>query len=270
MLTSGIDHRSRGGFEVVEQRLANSIGQLQRVDGRPHMPEPGVALPLADDERLVTQAKPGMASLLRVRRRSAPVLDEEEGQPFGRSGQVLFGVDGAQDRIAGNSPVEGLDQATERLLAAGGGVDVRYVHSFTGHEPHCGARPHRPKLPFHLADKPYSLCCPTRLRPHSTHRRRSLRTNLLRLATIAATAISCFAAQPAVVGHATSPWTAGTLFIADQGLHNGNDGAVYSLAPGGSPSTIAAGTITDVNADSAGNVYYTDCNNGKAWEYMPS
>ena len=97
-----------------------------------------------------------------------------------------------------------------------------------------------------------------------------MRTNLLRLATIAATAISCFAAQPAVVGHATSPWTAGTLFIADQGLHNGNDGAVYSLAPGGSPSTIAAGTITDVNADSAGNVYFSDCNSGKAWEYMPS
>ena len=88
---------------------------------------------------------------------------------------------------------------------------------------------------------------------------------LLRVGTVAATALSMFAAQTALVGHAVVPWTPGTIFAADQG--SGTGGAYY-IPPGGSPTPLQFGTITDINTDAAGNVYFTDCAGG-AYEYVP-
>ena len=41
------------------------------------------------------------------------------------------------------------------------------------------------------------------------------------------------------------------------------------MAPGDSPSAIQFGGITDVNTDAAGNVYFTDCAGGHAYEFTP-
>ncbi len=64
-----------------------------------------------------------------------------------------------------------------------------------------------------------------------------------------------------VVSHAgaTSPaWTAGTVFIADQGSAGG--GALWQLPPGGGPGFLESGSVQSVATDAGGDAFWTDCN----------
>jgi len=69
---------------IIEKGLAHGGREIKRFHRRRHVPQPGVALRPADGERLVTHAKSRVAALLAVRRRSAPVLDQEQRQALGR------------------------------------------------------------------------------------------------------------------------------------------------------------------------------------------
>src|SRR5690348_18420213 len=60
-----------------------------------------------------------MASLVAVRRWAAPVLDEEQRQPFGRAGKILLGVDAAQDGVGGHAGVKALDEEAKGGLTSG-------------------------------------------------------------------------------------------------------------------------------------------------------
>ena len=59
----------------------------------------------------------GMATLLAVGRRAAPVLHQEQREVAGRLGEVV-GVEGPQQRVAGDAEVEAVDQVDEERLPA--------------------------------------------------------------------------------------------------------------------------------------------------------
>ena len=65
----------------------------------------------------MAQSQAGMASLVAVRVRPTPVLDQEKGQPLAGAGEVFLRVDGAQDRVGRDLGVEALDERAEGLLA---------------------------------------------------------------------------------------------------------------------------------------------------------
>src|SRR3979490_2318937 len=72
----------------------------------------------ADDKGLVAHTQAGMAALLAVRARPAPVLDQEKGEPLGGGRQVLFRVDGTQDRVLRHARVEAPHEQPEGFLTA--------------------------------------------------------------------------------------------------------------------------------------------------------
>jgi hypothetical protein len=77
-----------------------------------HVPEPGVTLGGPDGEGEVAHAQTGMAPLLAVGRRSAPILDEEPRQVVAGLGQIV-GVHRSQDGVFGHAFVEALNQGLE-------------------------------------------------------------------------------------------------------------------------------------------------------------
>ena len=62
--------------------------------------------------------QPGVASGLRIRRRPAPVLDQEHPQALGGRAEIVLGIDRAQHGVGGHARVERVDEPAERLLAA--------------------------------------------------------------------------------------------------------------------------------------------------------
>ena len=101
---SRISASSSGGRPAAPQRVG-------------HVPQPGVALEAADDERGVAHAQSGVAALLRVGAGAAPVLGEEERQVLLRLDEVV-GVEGAQHGVGGHPGVEAVDQRGEEGLPA--------------------------------------------------------------------------------------------------------------------------------------------------------
>ena len=59
-----------------------------------------------------------MATLVAVGRRPTPVLDQEQGEPFGRARQVFLRVDATKHGVGGDGGVEALHQQPKRGLAA--------------------------------------------------------------------------------------------------------------------------------------------------------
>ena len=76
----------------------------------------------------MAHAQARVTALLRVGRRSAPVLDQEERQAFGRGRQVFLGIHGAQHRVGRNLRVEALDEQAKHRLAAGQLVHAAVEH----------------------------------------------------------------------------------------------------------------------------------------------
>src|SRR5207302_9803379 len=99
--------------------LAYRGRKIERLHRHGHVAKPGVALRLTDRERQVAHSQPRMSALLAVSRWTAPVLDEEQRQPFGRARQVLLWIDPTQHRIICNARIEALDQEPECPLTAG-------------------------------------------------------------------------------------------------------------------------------------------------------
>lgn len=94
------------------------LGEAEFVDGHPHVRQPGIVCRLVDGERGVPHPQPGVTAVVAVRRRAAPVLDQEQGEAFLGRAQVLLGVHGSQQRVFGHSLVETMHEAPEGLLAA--------------------------------------------------------------------------------------------------------------------------------------------------------
>src|SRR5688500_10400663 len=108
--------------------------EVRLIDGDPHAAQPGVVLDRAEPEGEVAHPRAGVAALVVVRPRAAPVLLEEHPEPgFGRA-EVLFRVEGAQHRIGGDLLVEACDD----LVEDGGAADV--VVEVAGHG-HCSIVP---------------------------------------------------------------------------------------------------------------------------------
>jgi cation:H+ antiporter len=114
----GVDHAVRRHDEVVPQHRLELLRELQFVHGGTHVRQPGVPLRLADRERHMSHAQPGMAAPLPVGARAAPVLDQEEPEPLLGGPQVLLGVQRAEERVVRHSLVEPVDEPAEGLLAA--------------------------------------------------------------------------------------------------------------------------------------------------------
>src|SRR5712692_92366 len=113
-----VDHRGGGCREVIQQRYAHRGRKGHRFDSRGHVAEPRIAFDLADCKRPVPHPQARVAALLAVRRRPAPVLDQEEGQALGRGGKVLLGINRAQHGVDRDARVEAVHQETESGLAA--------------------------------------------------------------------------------------------------------------------------------------------------------
>src|SRR5438094_8748378 len=155
LLRTPVDHRGRSRLEVIEERLPHRGREIERVDRRRHVSQPRVALGLADGERLVAEPQPRVPAALAVSRRPAPGLDEKEGEPLGRAGEVTMRVDGAQDRVARDPGVEALDQQAERGLAAG-----QLVHAAVEH-PHAPRRAGTP-APARISEAGRTIACAAR------------------------------------------------------------------------------------------------------------
>jgi hypothetical protein len=83
------------------------------------MTEPGVTFCDTDHERRVPHPQSGMSAQVRVRRRTSPVLDQEQGQPIRSGTEVVLGVQRPQEWIHRDTGVETLDQQPKRGLATG-------------------------------------------------------------------------------------------------------------------------------------------------------
>ena len=86
--SSWFRHRLRGRLEVPIERLARLGRGRERVQRRPHVREPVVALPRTDRERDVPHPQARVPALLAVGGRAAPVLAEEQGESSPRPRQV--------------------------------------------------------------------------------------------------------------------------------------------------------------------------------------
>src|SRR6478752_213915 len=138
-VVEGVDEGVRGPVEVVAQHQVVGGGEPQRVDGGEHVLEPPVALGSRDLERVVPHAKARVPALLGVRRGPAPVLLEEQAQPFLRRAEVLLGVERPQLRILRDAEVELVHQLGERLVATHLVIEARRHRGIVS----APQRPHR-------------------------------------------------------------------------------------------------------------------------------
>ena len=100
------------------------VSQRSRMSGR-------------DSERRMPHPQPGVAPLLAVRRRAAPVLLQEHPQPLLGRTEVVLRVQRAQRCVVGDAGVEAPDQGHEGLVTAdlvvergdGAGLDIAPIVS---------------------------------------------------------------------------------------------------------------------------------------------
>src|SRR6201996_8732045 len=136
-----VDEGMRGHFQVVEQRLTVHIVEGRRVDRCDrdmHAAQPGVALEGADLERRVPHPQPGMAALVGVCARAAPVLLEEHPEPDLGGREVVFGVQTPQNFVLGDQLVKARHDRMERIRAADSVVKGLL---WLFHRLHCGPCP---------------------------------------------------------------------------------------------------------------------------------
>ena len=91
-----------------------------------HVHQPAITFERPDGEREMAHPQPRVAALVVVGRRPAPVLGEEQCQPVAGAGQVLFGVDRAEDGIGFDPVVEPADECLEERQTAGGLVHAAF------------------------------------------------------------------------------------------------------------------------------------------------
>src|SRR5262249_41620611 len=110
--------------------------QLKLVERRAHVPQPRVALGLADGEVRVPHPQPRVATALVIGRRAAPVLDQEQPQVLLRPPQITAPVHPPPPGVGRDLLVEPVDQAAERRLAPDGLVQaqcLRLAHNAPGY-----------------------------------------------------------------------------------------------------------------------------------------
>src|ERR1700759_1470144 len=136
-----VDEGMRGHFQVVEKRLTVHIVEGRRVDrcGRDmRAGEPGVAFEGAALERRVPRPQPGMAALVGVCPRAAPVLLEEHPEPDLGGCEVILGVQPPQNFVLGDERVEARHDRMERICATDSVVEGLL---WLFHRIHCGPCP---------------------------------------------------------------------------------------------------------------------------------
>ena len=126
--------------------LAVLVVEGLRVDRRHcgvHAPQPGVALDEPDLERAVPHPQAGVAALVGVGARAAPVLLEEHPQPHLGGVEVLLGVQRAQDLVLADQRVEPRHDGVEGVVATHFVVEGPLRLS---HVTHCSDLPELPDL----------------------------------------------------------------------------------------------------------------------------
>ena len=109
-----VAHRLGGHLEVALE-VGGDVGRRGHgLDGGAHVDEPAVALRRADRERRVAHPQPGMAALLVVGGRAAPVLGQEQRQAVAGAGEVRLRVERPEVRIGLDPVVEPVDEAPRR------------------------------------------------------------------------------------------------------------------------------------------------------------
>jgi len=102
------------------------------IEGSPHMGEPAIACRAIDGEACMAHSQPWMATLLRVRLGTTPVLFEEEAQALRRWCEVVTRVDGTKDRVVRNPAIEVVDETLEEDMTSesleSGQVSVGLAH----------------------------------------------------------------------------------------------------------------------------------------------
>src|ERR1700760_1240256 len=117
-LAGPVEQAVRRHDQVVPQHRVQLRVQVQLVQGRAHVPQPGVPRRLVDDEAHVPHPQPGVAAQFVVGLRAAPVLDEEQPQVVLGRREVLGRVHRPQLRILGHQLVKAVHQPVEELITA--------------------------------------------------------------------------------------------------------------------------------------------------------
>jgi acyl-CoA thioester hydrolase len=101
-----VDHELRRMCDVIPKARVLLGRECHRVQSGPEMHQPTLGRVRGDRERGVSHPQARMTTVVRVRRRPAPVLHQEQVEPlFGRT-QVLFWIHRPQIRVGGDTLVE--------------------------------------------------------------------------------------------------------------------------------------------------------------------
>src|SRR4051794_12868390 len=129
-----IDHELRRMGDVVPELRVLLRRQRDLVQRRAEVAEPVLLRLRRDGIGRVAHPEPRVAAALRVRRRPAPVLHQEQPEALLGGSEVVLGGDRPQVVVLGHAPVEGGDDPGDRLLAADLGVERGGHAVILGHE----------------------------------------------------------------------------------------------------------------------------------------
>jgi hypothetical protein len=122
-----IHQKSSGGFEERLQDAARFLGQRCFFKRASHQLQPAIAGGLSDCEWRVADAEPGMAALFDVGLRAAEAENQEIAQSMPRGFEIVRGVHGPEDIVAGNLAVKRVRKTLESVVTDGC-IDMLLFH----------------------------------------------------------------------------------------------------------------------------------------------
>src|SRR5258706_6213890 len=118
-----IDHERGGIQKILVQRWVRRGRKVRFAERLFHQLDPPIAGAFVNLKRRVAHAEARVAALLAVGRGPAEALDEEHAEAFFRAGEILLGVERAEDVVAGHAAIKRGDQATKTVVA-NRGIDL--------------------------------------------------------------------------------------------------------------------------------------------------